>query len=160
MAEKATTELTTGASTPRSGDSSIIIPEALDSEALEEVAASAEKGIYVTKEEGDRVRIEALAFPGALPAEFAVYFYVSAGGLLLGLGLWNLLEYWRQPLIEATLTEKDYLRLQCAWLLLKAKQEAGDVGGWSYKLEATSGANPAAPVPLKLRPGVLHTSNI
>ena len=59
MAEKATTELTTGASTPRSGDSSIIIPEALDSEALEEVAASAEKGIYVTKEEGDRVRIEA-----------------------------------------------------------------------------------------------------
>ena len=96
----------------------------------------------------------------ALPAEFAVYFYVSAGGLLLGLALWNLLEYWRQPLIEATLTEKDYLRLQCAWLLLKAKQEAGDMGGWSYKLEATSGANPAAPVPLKLRPGVLHTSNI
>ena len=101
MAEKATTELTTGASTPRSGDSAVIIPEAR-----------------------------------------------------------NLLEYWRQPLIEATLTEKDYLRLQCAWLLLKAKQEAGDMGGWSYKLEATSGANPAAPVPLKLRPGVLHTSNI
>ena len=101
-----------------------------------------------------------LAFPGALPAEFAVYFYVSAGGLLLGLALWNLLESWRQPLIEATPTEKDYLRLQCAWLLLKAKQEAGDMGGWSYKLEATSGANPAAPVPLKLRPGVLHTSNI
>ena len=54
MAEKATTELTTGASTPRSGDSAVIIPEALDSEALEEVAASAEKGIYVTKEEGGR----------------------------------------------------------------------------------------------------------
>ena len=46
MAEKATTELTTGASTPRSGDSAVIIPEALDSEALEEVAASAEKGIF------------------------------------------------------------------------------------------------------------------
>ena len=52
------------------------------------------------------------------------------------------------------------LRLQCAWLLLKAKEESGDTAGWSYALEATSGANPAAPVPVKLRAGVIASASI